>query len=265
VSRTLPVIALLTDFGTQDHYVGTMKGVILGIAPAAVLVDITHEIPAHDILRAAVQLAAAYAYFPSGTIFLSVVDPGVGTTRRAIAVETGDYRFVGPDNGLLTAVLRDLPPRGIVELTERQYARPAVSRTFEGRDRFAPAAAWLAAGVEIAALGQPLADYHRLEIPVPAIGNDRIAGCVLYADRFGNAVTNIDRATIDRFARGESLAIAVDGRPVDALVSTYGEIAGDATCALFGSTDHLEIAARAASAADRWGIGPGATVEIRRR
>src|SRR5580704_19359622 len=157
-----PVIALLTDFGVRDHYAGTMKGVVLGICPDAALVDISHEVPPHDVLAGALELAASYRYFPSGTIFLVVVDPGVGSTRRGIAADTGDYRFVAPDNGVLTAVLDEHPAKRVVELTERKYARPTVSRTFEGRDRFAPAAAWLAKGVDLTALGRPLTAWHLL-------------------------------------------------------------------------------------------------------
>src|SRR5438132_10194982 len=148
-----PVIALLTDFGTRDHYAGTLKGVALSICPDANFVDISHEVPPHDVLAGALELAACYRYFPAGTIFLVVVDPGVGTSRRGIAAEAGEYRFVAPDNGVLTAVFNELPPRRTVELTERRYARPTVSRTFEGRDRFAPAAAWIAKGVGLSTLG----------------------------------------------------------------------------------------------------------------
>src|SRR5262245_37417772 len=129
-----PLIALLTDFGLRDHYAGTMKGVALGICPEAVLVDISHEIPPHDLVAGALELAACYRYFPAGTIFLVVVDPGVGTGRRGIAAEAGEYRFVAPDNGVLTLVFDETAPKRIVELTERRYARPTVSRTFEGRD-----------------------------------------------------------------------------------------------------------------------------------
>src|SRR5262245_16625872 len=133
-----PVIALLTDFGLRDHYVGTMKGVALGICREATLVDISHDVPAHDVLAGALELAASYRYFPTGTIFLVVVDPGVGSTRRGIAVAAGDYQFVAPDNGVLSTVLEETRPSQIVELTESRFARPIVSRTFEGRDRFAP-------------------------------------------------------------------------------------------------------------------------------
>ena len=150
-----PVIALLSDFGTRDHYAGTMKGVMLTICPDVTLVDITHDVPAHDVLDGSLQLAAAARYFPPGTIFLAVVDPGVGSSRRGIAAEAGEYKFVAPDNGVLTAVLREWAPKKIVELTERRYARPTVSRTFEGRDRFAPAAGWLAKGIQLTALGRP--------------------------------------------------------------------------------------------------------------
>src|SRR5437660_1848173 len=181
-----PVIALLTDFGTRDRYAGTMKGVALGICPDATLVDISHDLPAHDVLGAALELAAAHRYFPSGTIFLVVVDPGVGSARRGIAAEAGEYKFVAPDNGVLTAVLEEHPPKRIVELTERKFARPTVSRTFEGRDRFAPAAAWLAKGIELAALGRSAGAIHHLEIPKPQGGADRIEGQVLRVDHFGN-------------------------------------------------------------------------------
>src|SRR5213079_3477180 len=174
-----PVIALLTDFGTRDHYAGTMKGVALGICPDATLVDISHEVPPHDVVGGALELAAAYRYFPAGTIFLVVVDPGVGSTRRGIAAEAGEYKFVAPDNGVLTVVLDEHPAKRVVELTERRYARPTVSRTFEGRDRFAPAAAWLAKGIELTALGRPVNDVVRLDLPVPEVDADGIRGVVV--------------------------------------------------------------------------------------
>lgn len=258
-----PVIALLTDFGTRDHYAGTMKGVALGICPDATLVDITHDIPAHDVLSGALELAAAYKYFPAGTIFLVVVDPGVGSVRRGIAVESGDFKFVAPDNGVLTAVLDEHPQRRAVELSDRRYARPTVSRTFEGRDRFAPAAAHLAKGIELQALGRQAGALHRLEIPKPTAEADRIAGEVLREDRFGNLITNIDRKTFDKLA-GARLEILVAGRPVSRVVSTYADAARGEVCALFGSSDHLEIAANGASAARELALGRGAAVTVAR-
>ena len=259
-----PVIALLSDFGTRDHYAGTMKGVMLGICPDVTLVDITHDVPAHDVVDGALQLAAACRYFPPGTIFLAVVDPGVGSARRGIAAEAGDYRFVAPDNGVLTLALRDFPPKRVVELTERRYARPTVSRTFEGRDRFAPAAAWLAKGIQLTALGRPVADYQRLDIPQPVITDDGVRGVVLRVDRFGNVVTNIDRRTFETVARAKSVQVSVDGHRVEQIVATYAEIPAGGVGALFGSTDHLELAANGASAAERLGLTRGAVVEVRR-
>ena len=259
-----PVIALLTDFGTRDHYAGAMKGVVLGICPDATLVDISHDLPAHDVLAGTLELAAAYRYFPGGTVFLVVVDPGVGSARRGIAVEAGDYRFVAPDNGVLTAVLDEHPAKRVVELTERRYARPTVSRTFEGRDRFAPAAAWLAKGIDLAALGRPAGAIHRLDIPQPLVEADRIAGTVLRVDRFGNLVTNIDRKTFEKLAGGP-LDIRVGTHQVSRVVSTYTDASPGDVCALFGSTDHLEIAANGASAATDLDLGRGASVHVARR
>jgi S-adenosylmethionine hydrolase len=259
-----PVIALLSDFGLRDHYAGTMKGVILGICPDATLVDITHDVPPHDVLAGALELAAAYRYFPVGTIFVAVVDPGVGSTRRGIAADSGEYRFVAPDNGVLTLVFDDHAPKRVVELTERRYARPTVSRTFEGRDRFAPAAAWLAKGIELAALGRNAAGVHRLDVPRPIVGDGSIEGQVLRVDRFGNLITNIDRRTFDRMA-GPGLEIRVGSHVVSKVVSTYADLNADEICALFGSTDHLEIAANGASAAARLDLGRGAAVHIAQR
>jgi len=259
-----PVIALLSDFGTRDHYVGTMKGVMVGICPDATLVDITHEIAPHDVMEGALELAASYKYFPAGTIFLAVVDPGVGSARRGLAAEIGDYRFVCPDNGLLSAVVRDLAPKKVVELTERRYARPTVSRTFEGRDRFAPAAAWLGKGIQLAALGRNLADYAKFDIPLPAVNDHSIAGIVLRLDRFGNLVTNIDRKTFEKFGKDGRVQIAAGSRTVGRLVATYADIQPGEVCALFGSTDHLELAANAGSAAEALGLQRGAPIEITR-
>ena len=258
-----PVIALLTDFGTRDHYAGTMKGVALGICPDATLVDISHDVPAHDVIAGALELAAAYKYFPAGTIFLVVVDPGVGSARRGIAAEAGEFKFVSPDNGVLTAVLDEHPPKRVVELTERRYARPTVSRTFEGRDRFAPAAAWLAKGVELPALGRPAGMIQRLDLPQPALQGDGISGCVLRVDRFGNLITNIDRRTFDKVTGG-ALEIQIGDRVVSRVVSTYADAAAGELCALFGSTDHLEIAANGASAATELNLGRGAPVHVAR-
>ncbi len=258
-----PVVALLTDFGTRDHYAGTLKAVVLGVCPDANLVDIGHEIPAHDVLAGALELSACYRYFPAGTIFLVVVDPGVGSSRRGIAAECGDYKFVAPDNGVLSAVFRDTPPKKVVELTERKYARPTLSRTFEGRDRFAPAAGWLAKGIALVSLGKSITTYHLLDLAVPEIGADAITGEVVRVDRFGNLITNIDRRALEQFAGGREIAVSIGGQDIPRLVATYAEAPAGELCALFGSTDHLEIAVNAGDAVRHLGLSRGAGVRVR--
>lgn len=244
-----PVVALLTDFGMRDHYVGTMKGVVLSVCPHATLVDITHHIPAHDVLAGALELAAAYRYFPPGTVFLAVVDPGVGTERRAIAAAVGGYHFVGPDNGLLSLAVADATVGGaasIVELRERKYARPTISHTFEGRDRFAPAAGWLAQGVELHALGPPVLDATNLTLPVATTAADVIEGQVMRIDRFGNLITNIDARMLPG---ADAVRVTIASREIAGISRTYADVRDGELCALLGSTGHLEIAVRGGSAA----------------
>jgi S-adenosylmethionine hydrolase len=258
-----PTVALLTDFGTRDHYAGTLKGVMLGICPDATLVDIAHDVPAHDVLAGALELAACYRYFPRGTIFLVVVDPGVGSSRRGIAADVGDYKFVAPDNGVLSAVFRESPPKKVVELTERKYALPTVSRTFEGRDRFAPAAAHLAKGIALTALGKSISNYCSIEMPAPTASDHELRGEVVRIDRFGNLITNIDRRTFEHFGGTQSIAIDAGGKEVPRIVTTYAEAPAGELCALFGSTDHLEIAINAGDAAAVLGLGRGAATIVR--
>jgi S-adenosylmethionine hydrolase len=236
----------------------------LSVCPDLTLVDITHDIAPHDVLGGALQLAASFKFFPAGTVFVAVVDPGVGSTRRGIAAEAGEYRFVAPDNGLLTAVLHDLPPKRIVELTERRYFRPTVSRTFEGRDRFAPAAAWLLRGIDLTALGRPIHDPVLLDLPQPAVQGDELHGRIVREDHFGNLITNIDRRTFEKMTARHPFTIAVGEIVISRVVMTYAEIPGDEVCGLFGSSDHLELAARSAKASARLGLGAGASVVVRR-
>lgn len=258
-----PVVAFLSDFGTRDHYAGTLKAVVLSVCQDVTLVDIGHEIPAHDVLAGALELAACYRYFPPGTIFLVVVDPGVGSARRGLAAECGDYKFVAPDNGVLSAVFRDQPPRRVVELTERKYARATVSRTFEGRDRFAPAAGWLAKGIALVSLGRSITDFQVIDLPVAVAEGGRITGQVVRVDRFGNLITNIDRRLFEQVAAAGPVAVTVGGREVARVVATYAEAPAGELCALFGSTDHLEIAVNAGDAAAALNLGRGARAEVR--
>jgi S-adenosylmethionine hydrolase len=242
-----------------------MKGVALGICPDLTFVDITHEIAPQDILGAAFELSAAFTYFPAGTIFLVVVDPGVGSGRRAIAAEAGPYRFVAPDNGVVCPALDAmgrLPT--VVELTEPRYARPSVSRTFEGRDRFAPAAAWLATGAGLAELGRSVTDWTRLQLPAPIPEAEGISGQVLHVDRFGNLISNLDRTLYEAFAsQGSTRVIAGSGRVVP-VVTTYADAASGSVCALFGSAGYLEIAVSGGNASEQLGLAQGAEITLRR-
>ena len=258
-----PIVALMTDFGTRDHYSGVMKGVVLGICPDVTLIDITHDLPPHDIAFAAHELAATYKYFPAGTIFLVVVDPGVGTARRGIAAEAGGFKFIAPDNGVLTAVFHEAAPKRVVELSERRYARPTVSRTFEGRDRFAPAAAFLAKGIHLEAFGRAVADYQVLNLPVAELRGDALVGRVVRVDRFGNVVTNLDRRSCEKITNGHAgIDLRLGGKTVSRMVATYADLVSGEIGALYGSTDHLECAAQSASAADVLGVRAGDPVEL---
>jgi S-adenosylmethionine hydrolase len=259
-----PVIALLSDFGTADHYVGTMKGVLLGICPEATLVDITHELPAHDVVGGALELAAAYRFFPEETVFLAVVDPGVGSGRPGIAAEAGGYRFVGPDNGLLALVFKGASPSLLVELTEKRYARTTISRTFEGRDRFGPAAAWLAAGVPLSELGTQIAAFTPLAVPTPEVRSDAIVGEVMRVDRFGNLETNIDRASIEQVIQDprHRAVVEIGTHQIVGVRQTYSDVSSGQLTSLFSSADYLEIAASGASAARVLGVHRGAVVRV---
>lgn len=258
-----PVVALLTDFGLRDHYVAAMKAVILGVAPDAAIVDITHDIEPQDVLGGALELAAVAPYFPDGTVFVVVVDPGVGSTRRAVAVATGAKYYVGPDNGLFTAVIGHAAWHA-VELTEPRYARPEVSRTFEGRDRFAPAAAWLARGAYFDSLGPLITDLATLDIPeATRDASGVLEGVVLRVDRFGNLVTNIGRGDIS--GPEQDLVVRIAGIEIGGLVATYAEAAPGALCALVGSTEHLEIAVSGGSAAALLQVERGAPVRVHGR
>jgi len=242
-----------------------MKGVMLTINPELTFVDLSHDLPPHDVVLAAHELAASYRFFPPGTIFVVVVDPGVGSSRRGLAAEAGEWKFVAPDNGVLTAVFQDLPARKVVELTERRYARPTVSRTFEGRDRFAPAAAWLSKGVHLAAFGRALGDVTLLDLPKPRLEENVLRGEVVRIDRFGNVVTNLDRKSCERLTEGVGvLRLTVGSHSIGRIVSTYADIAPGELGALFGSTDHLEISANAKSAAEMLQAHAGDAVELQR-
>lgn len=202
-------IALLTDFGTQDGFVGAMKGVILSINPGVQIVDISHEIEPFNVLEGALLLKAHYKYFPKGTIFVAVVDPGVGSERKPIALRVGEYFFVGPDNGIFDLVVRELegPPSAVV-LENRKYQLPRVNNTFHGRDIFAPAAAYISKGVPLKEFGRELGYELKLNFPEVRKEGSVLRGEIIHFDRFGNAITNIPCGKYSHGEfRGESLKV----------------------------------------------------------
>jgi S-adenosylmethionine hydrolase len=264
------IITLTTDFGLTDSYVGSMKGVILSIAPAARLVDITHAIGPQDTHQAAHILKTFYQYFPPGTIHLVVVDPGVGSQRRAIAFQTPEAIFVAPDNGILTEVWRDARARWgqegctVVELAERRYWRDRVSNTFHGRDIFAPAAAHLAAGVPLSAFGPRLPTINETAFEQPTCGrNGELVGRIIHVDHFGNCITNIMPRDLERADKGKALVVTIIDQHIDGLHQTYADGPVGALIALIGSSDHLELAVRNGNAAQTLGVGIGDIVRIR--
>jgi len=258
-----PLIALLTDFGLRDHYVAAMKAVMLGICPDVTFLDISHDIAAQDILGGALELEAVVRYLPAGTVVLGVVDPGVGSERRGVVIESGSLRFVGPDNGLFTLAIDVFGGANAVALERVRFARERISRTFEGRDRFAPAAAWLAGGTPMFEMGRSMSDLVRLAVPEPAIDANRIDGAVLRVDHFGNLVTNISETALR--ALGDDVSIHVADATIDGLSSTYADAASGSLCGLIGSTDRLEISVSGGRAAAVLGASRGTAVQVRAR
>jgi S-adenosylmethionine hydrolase len=239
------VVTLTTDFGLRDPYVAEMKGVMLGLVPDLRLVDITHDVESHDVVGAALVLEAAVPFFPPGTLHLAVVDPGVGTARRGLVVVTATGTFVAPDNGLLTPILGRGSWRAF-ELTEPALRLPRVSRTFHGRDVFAPAAAHLARGVAPERFGRAVDDPVLVPWPEVRTVGGAVAGVVLHVDRFGNLITSIAAETVDALGAGASVHIA--GRHLP-LVGTYADLPRGAAGGLVGSRNRLEVAVREGSAA----------------
>ena len=257
---TTAIITLLTDFGLRDGYVASMKGVILGICPHARLVDVSHLVPPQDIRSGAFLLGQVYRSFPAGTVHTAVVDPEVGTGRRALAMEAGGYFFVAPDNGLFSWVLKQEGLRRARSLETAEYRRPEVSATFHGRDVFAPAAAHLANGLDLDALG-PEGSPSVAPWVTPVEEANRLLGEIVYVDHFGNAITNVRKADLDRFASLRELTISVEGHVISGLVETYAQVPPGSAAALIGSGGHLEIAVNRGNASEVLGIRPGSRME----
>jgi len=254
----MAAIALLTDFGTRDYFVGAMKGVILSIAPSAVIVDITHEIEAQDIREAAFTLRACFRDFPEGTIFVGVVDPGVGSERRAIIVESDGNYFAAPDNGLLSFVLDE--DSRVYEITEKRFFRADAGSTFHGRDIFAPAAAHLALGRDPSEFGPEIFDPVTLGNPAPVAFVDRIEGEIIHIDRFGNLVTNISSAELP-----EKYAIEVGAIVIKRRCRYYAEAEAGELFSIAGSAGFLEMSVRNGSAANELGVARGDQVILKIR
>lgn len=257
------IISLLTDFGARDHYVGAMKGVMLGICPGAQLVDITHDIAAYEITEAAYALSQAWPCFPKGTVHLVVIDPGVGSSRRALVAQAHGQFFVAPDNGVLTMVLAADAKHRVREITAEAYFRKPVSRTFHGRDIFSPVAAHVAAGVPPAKFGKRIEDYLMLSLAKPVRTARRgWTGAILKIDRFGNIITNFEWANF-RWIAEIPFNMQVGLKYVNRVASNYADIAPGEICAVEGSSGLIEVSAREASAAAMLGVGTGAPVELK--
>ncbi len=256
------VITLITDFGGQGEYSGAMKGVILRLNPACQIIDITHEISPQNILQAAWVLKNCYAYYPPGTVHLVVVDPGVGTARRAVAVKKGEYSFVGPDDGVFTWIYRQ-GKASVHELTDSRYHLSPVSDTFHGRDIFAPAAAHLSLGVKPASFGPAVEDPVSLEWPRPTLSRGTLRGRILWADSFGNGMTNISREEFGPGLEGRGVEISGKGWRIKRISRTYGEGKPGETMALFGSGGLLEISINSGSARAALGLKAGDPIVLK--
>ena len=257
----MSVITLTTDFGTHDWFVGTMKGVILGINPRARIVDLTHDIPAGDTRAGAFALAAGCNYFPEGTIHVAVVDPGVGGPRRPIAVRTKRFIFIGPDNGLLSLALTNQQVRTVRLLQNKRLFLPEISQTFHGRDMFAPVAAHLSRGVGFRKVGTRAGSYVQLDWPKASATRDRVDGQVVHIDRFGNAITNIPG---DMLPSEGILAVLSGGKRLCRVESFYDAVPAGKPVAVVGSTGTLEIAINRGMASTQLGLQTGAAIRIKK-
>jgi S-adenosylmethionine hydrolase len=255
-----PILTLTTDFGLSDHYVGVMKGVILGICPDAQIVDISHDVTAYAIAEGAFTIGQAYRHFPPGTVHTVVVDPGVGSPRRPILMEAAEQLFVAPDNGVLSMIDADRP--AVRLLSNDAYFRHPVSRTFHGRDIFAPVAAHLANGVAPGKMGPILADYIREDYQTPrSNGPQNWSGRVLKVDRFGNLVTNFNQQQFGGIVSG-NFCLTIGGTEIHLTSSTYAGSSSGELFVIGGSSGYLEVSLNQGSAAQRIGCQAGSPIEL---
>lgn len=258
-----PIITLTTDFG-EGHYVGAMKGAILDVCPDASVIDITHNVPSHDILEGAFHILCAYPYFPAGSVHLAVVDPGVGSGRRGIVVATAKYSFVGPDNGLFSFIYNREPVKKVISIQSEEYLRRPVSPTFHGRDVFAPVAAWLAQGTKPEAFGPEIGDYvGAATLPVEKQGPNCLEGEVAYVDKFGNIITSITPENVSELLdRSGPPRFLVNGRRIAHHHRFYAEAPSEELFSLVGSSGYYEIAVPGQRAADILGVKRGHKIQL---
>lgn len=256
-----PVITLTTDFGLQDHFVGVMKGVIANINPEALVIDITHNIAPHDIFQAAFVIRNSYAYFPPTTVHLVIVDPGVGTSRKALVVSTEKGYFIAPDNGVLSYIFAEEQAGEVREITAEHYFSKPRSGTFDGRDVFAPVAAWISKGVTLPSFGEVLPEYKKYDLPQPTLAEKGIWRCkVVYADRFGNLVSNLSREKFKEYldtSEKRRFIFQLGERMVAKISNSYAEGEKDELLALFGSSGFLEFSVNRGSASKLTACGIG--------
>jgi hypothetical protein len=259
---TPAVITWLSDFGGDDAYVGIMKGVALGINPHVRFVDLAHNVPPQDVLRGALILRSALPYFPAGTVHVAVVDPGVGSTRQPLLIRTPTAFLVGPDNGVLHPAAAAAGEFSAYRIEDSRYFRTPVSQTFHGRDVFAPVAAHVSLDVPAHAFGPKVASIRSLDLPKAVAAADGVIGEVIYTDRFGNLITNIDSASLARF-RGVSLSVSIGATAVAGPVTHYAAVEQGSLLAIVGSWSVLEVAVRNGSAAETLHAGPGTPVTVK--
>jgi len=263
------IVALLTDYGTRDQYAGSLRGAVLAACPDATVVDITHDVERYAVREAAFVLRASASVFPAGTVFVAVVDPGVGTNRRGIAIYAGGYYFVGPDNGLFSLILADEPDAHVRELTNSALFRPNLSSTFHGRDIFGPVGGAIARGTAFEEVGIGIDDAFTFEFAKPRVtANEEIEGHVIYIDTYGNLVTSIGGSVWKAFsakAGGDLTEMVTDiNKVILPVVTTFGDVPEDESCAYFGSAGRVEIAVNRGSAAKRFEAVLGTIVRLKR-
>ena len=263
------IVALLTDYGTRDQYAGSLRGAVLAACPEATVVDISHDIPSHGVRQAAFVLRATAAVFPAGTAFVAVVDPGVGTNQRGLAVRAGGYLFVGPDNGLFSLILSDHPEAEVRQLTNAGLFRANVSSTFHGRDIYGPVAGALVRGTPFEEVGPPMDDAFRFEFPKPRlVGDDEIEGQVIYVDTYGNLVSSIGGPEWQTFIHGANgdltEVVGHVNRVLVSLGTTVGEVPEDGACGYLVSTGRSEVVVYPGAPAKRIEATPVSAVKLRR-